>query len=121
MSEVSLAPSPRFLAKNETEAHPLAPMVIPAWFMDGRPHPVCPVHALQAYMDASAQAPPDHLFVTIASLRPCTKNALSKVLGSLIVEAVPEGHPSFKDLRRYGSTLAYLHCFSVESTRLAGQ
>lgn len=44
---VSLAPSPKFLAKSEREGHLLTPIVLQAWMEGFLHHSLCPVEALR--------------------------------------------------------------------------
>ena len=78
--QVSLAPSPKFLAKNEREGHVLAPIVLQAWLVGGRPHLLCPVEALRRYVEASRASSPTRLFLSPASGRPLSRLQLSHIL-----------------------------------------
>ena len=55
---VTLAPSPKFLAKNEREGHNLSPLPLSVWVCEGSHHPLCPVEAVRRYMAATTDRTP---------------------------------------------------------------
>ena len=48
---VSLAPHPKFIAKNERPNHKIDPILIPVWEENGNPHTLCPVNTLKKYVE----------------------------------------------------------------------
>ena len=121
LASVSLAPSPGFLAKNEREGHRLGPIVIPAWLVDGVRQPLCPVSALRAYLDATAEAPPARLFVFPASGVPCSRRQIVNALKDIIRRGDPGSEPHSKDLRSFASSLAFFRLVDVQPVRVQGQ
>ena len=118
---VSLAPSPKFLAKNEREGHVLTPILIPAW-MDGHSHhPLCPVAALREYVSASSHRSHSRLFLWPDTHKPLSRIHISKELCTIIEEADPGKAPKGKDVRAMSSTLAFLRHFSLDQARRGGQ
>ena len=61
-SRVSLAPSPKFLAKNEREDRRSQLVMVPSWRPQGVSHPLCPAATLKRYVDATEEAPPQSFF-----------------------------------------------------------
>ena len=119
---VSLAPSPKFLAKNEREGHVLSPIDIQAWMDGGTHHPLCPVAALRRYVRTSRRAAPSgRLFLWPDTGRPLSRLHISKTLCSVIEAADPGKAPRGKDVRAMSSTMAFLRHFSVDKTRREGQ
>ncbi|XP_045133532.1 transcription termination factor 2-like isoform X2 [Portunus trituberculatus] len=88
---VSLAPSPKFLAKNEREGHSLAPMVLQAWMEGLHHHPLCPVESLQQYVGSTSGSQHARLFIWPDIHKPLSRIHISKVLCGVIEEADP-GH-----------------------------
>ena len=60
LSSVTLTPCPSFLAKNERVRHRMRPVTVPAWLDGSSPHPLCPVAALKAYLDATSRYQGQH-------------------------------------------------------------
>ena len=117
---VSLAPYPRFLAKNERRRHRLSPVTVHAWSRGSRSHPLCPVAALRAYVRVS---PGDalRLWVNPVSARVLRAKGLASVLTKVIVEADPGARPRAHQIRSYSSSLAFFRTFDLDSVAAAGQ
>ena len=119
---VSLAPSPKFLAKNEREGHVLEPIVLRAWMVEGAHHTLCPVEALRRYVEASRRvAHLGRLFIWPDTGKPLSRLHISKTLCSIIEAADPGKAPRGKDVRAMSSTMAFLQHFSVDQARRDGQ
>lgn len=118
---VSLAPSPRFLAKNEREGHILTPLVLRAWTVGHASHPLCPVAALWQYVAATHHRAHTRLFIWPDTSKPLSRLQISKVLCSVIDAADPGKAPKGKDVRAMSATLAFLQHFSVDRARRDGQ
>ena len=71
--QVSLAPSPGFLAKNERLGHSVSPCLLRAWLVGSDYHPLCPVGALKDYVRATSRRSPSRLFVWPDSLLPLSR------------------------------------------------
>ena len=121
LSSVTLATRPSFLAKNERPDHRFSPVIVPAWTVEGEPHPLCPVRALSSYLDASITPNSQALWLNPQSGRPLKTAELAKCLVSLIHMADPTSEPKAHQVRKYASSLAFFRCFDVESVRKAGQ
>ena len=119
-SQVSLAPSPRFLAKNEREGRSLPPLVVRAWLVDGRPHDLCPVLALRRYLGALPE-PQGRLFLWPDTRQPLTRVRISRMLCEVIEEADPGCAPRGHDVRSLSATLSFLRHCSLERLRVDGQ
>ena len=120
-SQMSLAPDPAFLAKNEREGHILSPVVIPAWRVDGHPHDLCPVAALEQYIEATRDTQESRLFLSSTTGSPLSRRQLSTLLCRIIQTADPGHGPVAQDIRRLSSTLAFLRQYSVDMVRRDGQ
>ena len=120
-SSVTLAPRPRFLAKNEREWHRVRPVSFSAWLEDGKRHLLCPVAALQDYVDATSGYQGQAMWVDPHSLRPLTTKLIAARLVRLIQQADPSSCPKAHQVRKYASSLAFFRSFDVETVRLAGQ
>ena len=118
---VSLAPSPKFLAKNEREGHVLAPIVLQAWIEGGQHHPLCPVEALRQYVAASHQRSHTRLFLSPISGKPLSRLQISKNLCATIEAADPGKAPKGKDIRAMSFTLSFLQHFSLQQSLREGQ
>ena len=118
---VSLAPSPRFLAKNEREGHVLTPIVLRAWLDGASPHPLCPVEALRQYVEASPRPSHTRLFLWPASGKPLSRLHISQWLCRTIEAADPGKAPKGKDVRAMSATLAFLRHYSLDRTLQEGQ
>lgn len=79
-SEVSLAPSSAFLAKNDQDGHRLSSVVIPAWTEGSQCHTLCPVLALNPYLVATAKATLSHFFVWPTSLAFCSRQCIAQII-----------------------------------------
>ena len=121
LSSVTLTPRPSFLAKNERVHHRMRPVTVPAWFEDSSHHPLCPVAALKAYLDATRQSPGQLLWVDPVSFRPLKTVDLSRSLTEVIRLADPSAPAKAHDLRKFASSLAFFRCFDVDAVRQAGQ
>ena len=121
MSAVTLSPKPSFLAKNEREGHRVRPVTIPAWTEGSSSHPLCPVSALAAYVDATRQASGPLLWVDPRSLRPLRIAELAKGLTDLVRQADPSADVKAHHVRKYASSLAFFRSFDVDAVRQAGQ
>ncbi|MPC60256.1 hypothetical protein E2C01_054295 [Portunus trituberculatus] len=119
-SHVSLAPSPRFLTKNEREDHRLQLVVIPAWMDHGEHHSLCPVAALKYFIKASSDQPPHCLFVSERG-SPLSTRRISALLHELIEEADPGRAPKAHDIRGAAYSLAFLRTFSLAGVTEGGQ
>lgn len=120
-SRVSLAPSPKFLAKNERDGHVLTPIVLRAWLEGVQPHPLCPVEALRRYVAASPQRTHTRLFLWPSTATPLTRLHVSKLLCSTIEAADPGKAPRGQDVRAMSATLAFLQHYSLDQTVREGQ
>ena len=118
---VTLAARPQFLAKNEREGHRLSPVVVPAWRMNGSPHPLCPVEALRAYVASTESSAGPELWLDATSGTPLTAPHLAKKLVQLISLADPLARPKAHQVRKYASSLAFFRSFDVDKVRRAGQ
>ena len=118
---VSLAPSPKFLAKNEREGHVLTPLLIQAWMDGPSHHPLCPVEALRRYVIASPHQSHNRLFLWPNTNKPLSRILVSKVLCSIIEAADPGKAPKGKDIRAMSATMSFLRHFSLEQARRSGQ
>ena len=119
--QVSMSPSPKFLAKNERLGHTLAPTTLRAWLVDGNHHPLCPVGALREYVrDTSRRAPP-RLFVWPETLSPLSRLHISRLLCDVIKEADPGSAPRGHDVRAMSAPLAFLRLFSIDRVVQEGQ
>ena len=121
LSSVTLTPRPSFLAKNERVRHRMRPVTVPAWFDDSSHHPLCPVAALKAYLDATSQSPGQHLWVDPVSFRPLKTVDISRALTEVIRLADPSAPAKAHDVRKFASSLAFFRCFDVDAVRQAGQ
>ena len=119
--QVSLAPSPRFLAKNERVGHTLRPLVLQAWMEGPRHHALCPVQALRSYVAATPGRGRVRLFIWPDSGRPLTRLHISKLLCGVIEEADPGKAPRGHDVRAMSSTLAFLRHHSLDRVMEQGQ
>ena len=120
--QVSIAPSPKFLAKNEREGHILDPIILRAWLAGVTPHPLCPVEALRQYVAASGRvAHTDRLFLWPDTGKPLSRLHISKTLCSIIEAADPGKAPKGKDIRAMSSTMAFLRHYSLDQARRDGQ
>lgn len=105
-SQMSLAPSPHMLAKNECEGHCLDLVVFLAWTVDGHPHPLCPVNLLQTVIQVTQDAPMNYLFVWPDSLHNCSKMHITSVFWQ-VTQAVDLGQLSLaQDIHKFTVTLA---------------
>ena len=120
LSNVSLAPSPRFLAKNERENHHLQPVVVPAWVEQGVHHSLCLVTALKTYLDSSLEQPLHSLFTSQEGKQLSTRG-ISALLRKLIEEADPGKAIRAHDIRGAASSLAFLRTYSVSRVTEGGQ
>ena len=120
-SSVTLAPRPRFLAKNERAGHRVKPVVIQAWMVDDTHHPLCPVLALKLYLSTTSNSPGVALWVDPRSHKPLTTTDLARRLVDVIRLADPQSHPRAHQVRKYASSLAFFRCFDVDAVREAGQ
>ena len=118
---VSLAPSPKFLAKNEREGHTLTPLVIQAWMDGPSHHPLCPVDALRQYLVVTPYHTNTRLFIWPTTRKPMSRLQISKLLCTIINEADPGKAPKGKDVRTMSSTLAFLQHFSLDLAKRDGQ
>ena len=118
---VTLAPRPRFLAKNERAGHRMSPVTVPAWRTHDGPHPLCPVAALKAYISATRAYSGPNLWVDPRSLRALKTSYLATKLVQLISLADPQSRPKAHQVRKYASSLAFFRSFDVDQVRRAGQ
>ena len=102
---MSLAPSPKFIAKNEREGHSLTPIVIQAWMEQNTHHPLCLVEGLRKYVRATSNRAPTRLFVWPDTLK----------------QADPGKAPKGHDVRSVSATMAFLRHYSVDRVRQDGQ
>ena len=119
--QMSLAPSPKFIAKNEREGHSLAPIVIQAWMERDTHHPLCPVEVLRQYVRATSNRTPTRLFVWPDTLKPLSRLHISKILCGVIETADPGKAPKGHDVRAMSATMAFLRHYSVDRVRQDGQ
>ena len=120
-SSVSLVPHPTFVAKNEHAGHVLGPVVVPAWFVEGAPHRLCPVAALRKYLSSTPADPSSLLWLWPDSLAPLKTSHVASVICKVIEQADPGRSPTAHQVRGFASTLAFLRSCSVERVRRAGQ
>ena len=119
--QVSLAPSPKFLAKNERLGHSLAPTTIRAWMVAGAHHPLCPVGALREYVRATSRRAPSRLFVWPGALTTLSRLHISRVLCGVINEADPDKAPRGHDVRALSASLSFLRHYSEDKVVREGQ
>ena len=117
--KVTLAVHPSFLAKNERLHHRMKPVVIPALWSGDVPHVLCPVAALQKYVQATESE--ERLWIWPTSGKPCTPANLAKVIVSVIEAADPGSAPTAHQVRKYASSLAFLRSLDMEEVQEAGQ
>lgn len=120
-SAVSIAASPKSLAKNERLDHRLQPVVIPAWNQRHGPHPLCPVSALKEYMSSSTAVDRHHLFCDPSSGLPLSSRKIADLLRAVIEEGDPGRAPRAHDVRSVAASLAFLRTHSLERVREGGQ
>ena len=120
-SSATLAPKPKFLAKNEREGHRVLPVSFSAWLVDGEHHALCPVAALRSYIDATSRSACQAVWVDPVSLLPLSTKDIAGRLVRLIRLADPSSCPKAHQVRKYASSLAFFRSFDVEAVRLAGQ
>ena len=118
---VSLAPSPKFLAKNEREGHSLAPIVLQAWMEGCHHHPLCPVESLRRYVESTSGPQHTRLFIWPDTHKPLSRIHISKVLCGVIEEADPGHAPKGHEVRAMSATMAFLRHFSLDQIREHGQ
>ena len=121
MSSVSLAPSPRFLAKNERVDHRLKPTIVPALVSDGEHHLLCPVQSLKDYMSVTSHYPPEALFVSPSSHKPCSSVQIATCVIRTINRGDPEANAKYSDVRKYAASLEFLRSHSISSVKARGQ
>ena len=119
--QMSLAPSPKFIAKNEREGHTLSPIVIQAWMEQNTHHPLCPVGVLRQYVRATSTQAPTRLFVWPDTFKPLSRLHISKILCGVIEKADPGKAPKGHDVRAMSATMAFLRHYSVDRVRQDGQ
>ena len=120
-SSVTLATRPGFLAKNERANHRMKPIVIHAWMVDDRHHPLCPVRALRVYLDATSNTNRVEMWLDPKSTRPLTAATLATEIVRVILLADPLSNPRAHQVRKFSSSLAFFRSFDVEAVREAGQ
>ena len=120
-SSVTLAPKPKFLAKNERAWHRVRPVSFSAWLVDGGHHALCPVAALRKYIDATSRSACQALWVDPGSLSPLSTKDIAARLVRLIRMVDPTSDPKANQVRKYASSLAFFRSFDIEAVRLAGQ
>lgn len=81
--------SPRFLARNEHVDEVISPLRIPSLLGEGSYHHLCPVHVYKDYVERTAEAPRNHLFVNSRSGNPLLPRALALLLWSVIEDTDP--------------------------------
>ena len=119
--QVSLAPSPKFLAKNERLGHSLQPSTLRAWMLEDAHHPLCPVGALRDYVRATSRRAPPRLFVWPDTLLPFSRIHISRLLCGVIEEADPGKAPRGHDVRALSASLSFLRHYSVDKVVQEGQ
>ena len=108
-----LAPSPTFLAKNETADNLIAPIRIPSLHRDCGPHLLCPVSAFKDYIEATPGADSAHLVYNSATNRPLSARALAALLCRIINLRDPGTAPRAHAIRGLAASLAFLRTHSV--------
>lgn len=103
-SRVPLTP----FAKNECEDYSLYLFIIPALIEHGQPLFLSFMSALQQYLEATSQAPCDHLLVWPTSLSLCTEKHIGQVVCKIIDSMDPGKHPTSWDIQRVGASHNYL-------------
>ncbi|MPC80331.1 hypothetical protein E2C01_074909 [Portunus trituberculatus] len=111
---VSLAPFPKFLAKNEREGHSLAPIVLQAWMEGLHHHPFCPVESLRRYVGSTSDPQHTRLFIWPDTHKPLSRIHISKVLCGVTEEADPGHAPKGHEVRAMSATMAFLRHFSLD-------
>ena len=117
---VSLAPNPKFLAKNEREKHRLQPIEVVGWKERDNFHPLCPVRALKLYIERTKSSK-GRLWLLPDSMKECTKIHIAKIICRVIEAGDPGNKPTAHQVRGYAATLAYLRTFDTSEVREAGQ
>ena len=119
--QVSMSPSPKFLAKNERLGHTLTPTMLRAWLVNGQHHPLCPVGALREYVRDTSRRAPSRLFVWPETLSPLTRIHISRLLCGVIKDADPGSAPWGHDVRTMSASLAFLQHYSIDRVVQEGQ
>ncbi|KAK3883152.1 hypothetical protein Pcinc_012511 [Petrolisthes cinctipes] len=120
LTSLTISPSPAFLAKNEQADDKIGPLAVPSFLRDGNFHPLCPVHAFVAYVEATRGASPDHLFYNSRSGNPLFPRSIARLL-CRVIENGDSGHaPRAHSVRGVAASLAFLRTHSVERVRDLG-
>ena len=111
-SRVFLAPTPKFLAKNELQDHCLQQMMVPSWRPQGFLHPMCPIAALKRYLDATKEAPLQCRFYSWED-KQLTFQKLAMILRDLIEEADSGIAYRAHDVRGAASSLVFVRTYHI--------
>ncbi|KAK3886844.1 hypothetical protein Pcinc_009030 [Petrolisthes cinctipes] len=120
LTSLTISPSPAFLAKNEQADDRIGPLAVPSFLRDGNFHPLCPVHAFVAYVEATRGASPDHLFYNSRSGNPLFPRSIARLLCRVIENGDPGHAPRAHSVRGVAASLAFLRTHSVERVRDLG-
>ena len=116
---LTLAPSPKFLAKNERADSLMAPLQVPA-LVEGRQHlPLCPVQATKTYIEATQELNKEHLFYNSRSHNPLGPRSISNLL-CRVIEIDPGNSPRAHSVRGIAASLAFLRSHSLTRVQELG-
>ena len=99
-----IIPSRTFLAKNEDPARRCMPITLGKLDSD---NPLCPVSALQSYLEAIRCVQQDALFMHPNTSTPLSIKGLTKRMVTLIRKADPGSFPLIHDIKKYATTLVF--------------
>lgn len=119
-TSLTLAPSPKFLAKNERADYLLAPLQIPALIEKGQHLPLCPVQATDTYIQSTPGLSKEHLFYNSRSHNPLGPRSISKLLCRVIEIADPGNSPRAHSVRGVAASLAFLRSHSLTRVQELG-
>ena len=119
-SQVTLAPNPKFIAKNERLHHRMKPVMVPALIEGERPHSLCPVVALRKYM-REVVGDDENLWIWPRTQQAMSTAQVAKLIRQVIEEADPGKAPMAHDVRGCASSLAFGRSLDPYQVQLAGQ
>ena len=113
---VSLYPNPNFLAKNEDPQNRRNPIFISSLFEEsGAPHPLCPVHKLRQYLQATATSSSMKLFLDPVGLSDLSLFKLRHLICLFIRMSDTGAFPKLHDLRKVASSYAFFRTMSLDN------
>ena len=120
LTQVTLAPNPQFIAKNERLHHRMKPVIVPALIEGGSAHTLCPVRALREYMNEVA-GDEENLWIWPRTQQAISTAQIAKLICQVIEEADPGKAPTAHDVRGCASSLAFGRSLDPYQVQLAGQ